>query len=83
MGRYIKLSNFQVQIVQWSPGENYVITFSRVEPQTPRDTAKLILNVFEVKTGRKLRNFELSPNEIVSGIAPWPIFKWAGGGDDK
>ena len=77
----------QVQLIQFSPEENYLVTFSSVEPSNPRDPTTLILNIFDVKTGAKLRNFQVTPEDVFihpGGLATnWPIFKWAGGCDDK
>lgn len=77
----------QVKFIQFSPGEKYLVTFSSIEPTNPRDTLQLILNIFEVKTGRLLRNFQLTPEDLPAhpgGLThSWPFFKWAGGCDDK
>ena len=77
----------QVKFIQFSPAEKYLVTFSSVEPTNPRDTLQLILNIFDVKTGKRLRNFQLTPEDLPahpSGLAhSWPFFKWAGGCDDK
>lgn len=74
-------------LVHFSPGERYLVTFSSVEPTNPRDTTAIILNIFDVKTGAKLRNFQLTPEDVFlhpGGLATnWPFFKWAGGCDDK
>ena len=75
-----------MQGIQFSPGEKYLITFSSVEPQGPRDTLQLIFNVFDVKTGKKLRNFQLTPEDVHQPVGSHPnapIFKWAGGCDDR
>jgi len=77
---------YQVQGIQFSPGEKYLITFSSVEPVGPRDTLQLIFNVFDVKTGKKLRNFQFTPEDVHTPTGSHlsaPIFKWAGGCQDK
>ena len=76
-----------MQLIQFSPEEKYLVTFSSVEPSNPRDPTTLILNIFDVKTGAKLRNFQVTPEDVFihpGGLATnWPIFKWAGGCNDK
>ncbi|MCO5615166.1 hypothetical protein L7F22_069455 [Adiantum nelumboides] len=59
------------------------------EPSNPRDTQKVILNVFDVRTGKALREFKGTADDYatggvggVSGVS-WPVFRWAGGKDDK
>lgn len=80
-------SFLQVSLIQFSPNERYLVTFSSVEPTNPRESTTLILNIFDLKSGAKLRNFQLSPEEVFihpGGLATnWPIFKWGGGCNDK
>ena len=69
----------------FSPNERYLVTHSLVEPATPQDKATMVLNLFDVRLGRCLRNFTGPADEFAVGAAAgaWPIFKWAGHADDK
>lgn len=75
-----------VQLVDFSPCEKYLVTASTQEPSNPRDSATVLVKIFNVRAGQVARVFEgpLSDfvHEGVSGL-PWPLFKWAGGCDDK
>ena len=79
----------QVRLIEFSPCESYLITYSSMEPSNPREKAKVLLNVFDTKTGKKLRVFDNSVDEFAIGTAAgpggalrWPVFKWAGGSKD-
>lgn len=79
----------QVRLIEFSPCEQYLITYSSIEPSNPREKAKVLLNVFDTKTGKKLRAFDNSVDEFAIGTAAgpggalrWPVFKWAGGPKD-
>lgn len=76
--------------VDFSPGEKFLVTYSASEPAGPRDRATVTINVFDVRTGRKLRCFTGPADEWAVGAAGgggggpgWPLLKWAGGCDDK
>lgn len=80
----------QVRLIQFSPEENFVVTYSPVEPTNPREEAGLVLNLFDSRTGRKLRNFAGSAADYAVGAAAgpggalkWPVFQWAGGCGDR
>ena len=80
----------QVRLVDFSPNEKYLITYSSQDPSNPREKATVVFNVFDIRTGRKLRNFTGSVDEFAVGAAAgttgmlkWPVFKWAGGPHDK
>lgn len=71
-------------MIEFSPDEKYLITYSSREPSNPHEKAGLLLNVFDTHTGQKLRKFEGSIEEYAVGAAAgvdgslkWPIFKWA------
>ena len=79
-----------VQRIDFSPGEKFLVSYSATEPSGPRDRAMATVHVFDVATGARLRTFEGPADEWAVGTsaAPgggpgWPLFKWAGGGDDK
>ncbi|EMS45026.1 Eukaryotic translation initiation factor 3 subunit B [Triticum urartu] len=79
----------QLKLIDFSPGEKYLITYSSHEPSNPIDTHRVVLNIFDVRTGKVMREFKGSADDFttggnmgVSGVS-WPIFRWGGGRDDK
>ncbi|KAI4985566.1 hypothetical protein ZWY2020_018196 [Hordeum vulgare] len=90
--KFVRLMRFahpQVKLIDFSPGEKYLITYSSQEPSNPRDTHRVLLNIFDVRTGKVMRDFKGSADDFttggnmgVSGVS-WPIFRWGGGRDDK
>ncbi|KNA13142.1 hypothetical protein SOVF_119450 [Spinacia oleracea] len=78
-----------VKFIDFSPGENFLVTYSSHEPSNPRDTHRVVINIFDVRTGKVRRDFKGSADEFAVGGTGgltgvnWPIFKWAGGKDDK
>ena len=80
----------QLRLIDFSPEDRFMATFSPVEPANPREKAGLVLNLFDTRTGRKLRAFEGSADDFAVGAAAdptgalrWPVFKWAGGCGDR
>ena len=41
----------QVRLVDFSPNERYLISYSSQDPSNPREKATVIFNVFDLKTG--------------------------------
>lgn len=87
--RLMRFAHPQVKLIDFSPGENFLVTYSSHEPSNPRDTQRVTLNIFEVRTGKVLREFKGSADDFatggtggVAGVS-WPVFRWAGGRDDK
>ncbi|CAM8982841.1 unnamed protein product [Rhodiola kirilowii] len=87
--RLMRYAHPQVKFIDFSNGENYLVTYSSHEPSNPRDTHRVVLNIFDVRTGKLMRDFKGSADEFavggsggVAGVA-WPVFKWGGGRDDK
>lgn len=87
--RLARFAHPGVQRVDISPGERFLITFSAADPAGPRDRASILLNVFDIRSGRKLRTFEGPADEWAVGSASlpggglaWPLLKWSGGGGD-
>eukprot|EP00884_Botryococcus_braunii_P018580 jgi/Botrbrau1/5405/Bobra.182_1s0009.1 len=90
---FVRIHRFNhpnVRLVDFSPNEKYLVTYSPVEATNPHEKAGVVLNIFEVRSGKKLRNFTGSMEEYAvgsqagpGGLPVWPIFKWAGGCDDK
>lgn len=74
----------QVRLVEFSPDEKCIISYSSREPSNPNEKAGLLLNVYDCATGQRLRSFEGSIDDYAVGSAAtsdgslkWPIFKWA------
>lgn len=62
--RLNRLSHAGVQHIQFSPGEHYLLTCSVHEPSRKGDAAKCFICCFDVRSGRKLRTFEGSPDDF-------------------
>lgn len=76
--------------MSFSPNERYLVTYSLVEAASPTDKATMNFNVFDVRSGRKLRAFTGTADDFatgaaagIGGILGWPIFKWAGDSEDR
>lgn len=95
--RVARMAHPGVQFVDFSPGERYVATSHVQEPSNPREQTSVTVAFFDVRSGRKLRAFTGGLDDFMlpgSGSAPggpgggrgglvWPVFKWAGGGEDR
>eukprot|EP00850_Spirogloea_muscicola_P016935 SM000141S00879 [mRNA] locus=s141:121775:136794:- [translate_table: standard] len=87
--RLMRYAHPQVRLLDFSPGERYMVTYSSHEPANPRDTQKVTLNIFDVRSGKNLREFKGSADDFATGGTggaagvPWPVFRWAGGKEDK
>lgn len=74
-----------VQLLDFSPREEYLVTFSTQKPTNPRDSQSVTLKVWDVRSGRSapLRTFEGPAQDYYDvasgGDIQWPIFKWSGG----
>ncbi|KAJ4815010.1 Eukaryotic translation initiation factor 3 subunit B [Rhynchospora pubera] len=79
----------QVKHIDFSPGERFLVTYSSQEPSNPRDTHRVVLNIFDLRTGKLMRDFKGSVDDFTTGGSgglcgiSWPIFKWGGGKEDK
>ncbi|EGF78107.1 hypothetical protein BATDEDRAFT_17457 [Batrachochytrium dendrobatidis JAM81] len=84
-----KLCRFEhpnVKMLEFSPNEKYVVTWSHEPFKTPENAFQHFI-VWDVSTGRQLRTFGnegtgINPNEPRSGPATtikidWPVFKWS------
>ncbi|CAM6084442.1 unnamed protein product [Calypogeia fissa] len=87
--RLMRYIHPQVKLIDFSPGEKYMVTYSSHEPSNPRDTQRVTLNIFDVRSGKVLREFKGSADDFatggtggVAGVS-WPVFRWAGGREDK
>ncbi|CAI9103409.1 OLC1v1001878C1 [Oldenlandia corymbosa var. corymbosa] len=85
--RLMRYAHPQVQLIDFSPGERFLVTFSRQASTNPRDTDRVVLNIFDVRTGKLMRDFKGSADEFggVGGATgvPWPVFRWSGDKEDK
>ncbi|GFY90394.1 eukaryotic translation initiation factor 3B-2 [Actinidia rufa] len=85
----MRYAHSQVKLIDFSPGERFLVTYSSHEPSNPRDTHRVVLNIFDVKTGKVMRDFKGNADEFVVGGTggvtgvSWPVFRWGGGKDDK
>lgn len=61
------LSLAGVRLIEFSPNEKYMITYSAQDPVHARDSAQVTLTVFDVRSGRKLRVFEGPAEEFAIG----------------
>ncbi|KAI3676754.1 hypothetical protein L1987_86370 [Smallanthus sonchifolius] len=79
----------QVKLLDFSPGEKYLVTCSSHEPSNPGETHRVVLNIFDVRTGKVTRGFKGSADAFAIGGTggftgvSWPVFKWGGGKEDK
>ncbi|PIA45848.1 hypothetical protein AQUCO_01600232v1 [Aquilegia coerulea] len=87
--RLMRYAHPEVKLIDFSPGEKFLVTYSNHEPSNPRESLKVVLNIFDVRTGKVMRDFKGNADEFaaggtggVSGIS-WPVFRWGGGKEDK
>ncbi|WOH14507.1 hypothetical protein DCAR_0934026 [Daucus carota subsp. sativus] len=87
--RLMRYAHPQVKLIDFSPGEKYLVTYSSHEPSNPRDSHRVVLNIFDVRTGKIMRDFKGSADDFAIGGTggfagvSWPVFRWSGGKDDK
>jgi len=84
--RLLRFNHPGVQLLDFSPCENYMMTCSTIESQT-REPAKVLVKVFEMRAGTLVREFKGAITEFTmegdrAGLN-WPVFKWGGGEGDK
>ncbi|XP_065850558.1 eukaryotic translation initiation factor 3 subunit B-like [Euphorbia lathyris] len=82
--RLMRYAHPQVKLIDFSPGEKYLVTYSSHEPSNPHDSNRIVINIFDVRTGKVMRDFKGSADEFsiggtggVAGVS-WPIFRWCG-----
>lgn len=83
--RLMRYGHQNVQLIEFSPAERYLMTYSSIEPANPREKVQVLLNVYDTRSGKKLRYFGGNMDEYAIGSSAgpggalrWPIFKWAG-----
>jgi len=69
-----------VRLIDFSPAEKFLVTFSSQEAANPRDTQRVTLHVFETRSGKSLRKFEGPADDFFGASAAaagmqWPIFR--------
>ena len=76
----------QARLIDFSPCEKFLISYSSQEPSNPREKASVVFSVFESRTGKKLRTFTGGVDDYAVGTAAtsggalsWPVFKWSQG----
>ncbi|KAF3446155.1 hypothetical protein FNV43_RR11334 [Rhamnella rubrinervis] len=57
----------QVRLIDFSPGEKYLVTYSSHEPSNPRDATRVVINIFDVRTGQVMRDFKGTPDVFAIG----------------
>lgn len=79
----MRFEHNSVTMVDFSPCENYLITFNGTEPERDDKRNPRALVVWDILTGRRKRGFLGPPRSILGpdGTIPWPIFNWSH--DDK
>ncbi|KAI7751847.1 hypothetical protein M8C21_011255 [Ambrosia artemisiifolia] len=63
----IMLFLFPVKLIDFSPGEKYLVTCSSHELSQPCDTHRVVLNIFDVRTGKVMKEFKESADEFAFG----------------
>ncbi|KAK4410947.1 Eukaryotic translation initiation factor 3 subunit B [Sesamum angolense] len=65
--RLMRYAHPQVKLIDFSPGERFLVTYSSHEPSNPRDTHRVVINIFDVRTGKVMRDFKGSADEFATG----------------
>ncbi|KJE97726.1 hypothetical protein CAOG_09132 [Capsaspora owczarzaki ATCC 30864] len=68
-GKIVRFNHPGVKLVDFSPKEDFLVTWSNEASDDPADPQSLI--VWDVRTGNKLRGFASGPK------ASWPAFRWS------
>lgn len=58
--RFAKFSHNGVQFIEFSPCERYLASGSTHDPANAREQAQVVVNFFDVRSGAKLRSFQVS-----------------------
>lgn len=59
--RLNKFGHSGVRLIDFSPAEKYLVTYSAQEPTNQRDSVTVTLHLQDVRSGRKLRTFTVRP----------------------
>jgi hypothetical protein len=84
--RAARIAHPNVSLIDISPNERYMITYSSYEAPDPREPPRCLMNIFDTRTTKLVRKFEAPIDDFAIGAAAgaqdtliWPVFKWAGG----
>lgn len=77
--RVMRFEHNNVSLVDFSPCENYLVTFNGTEPERDDKRNPRALVVWDIHTGKRKRGFLGPPRTMVGedGSIPWPIFQWS------
>lgn len=87
--RVTRFNHPGVRLIDFSPNEGYIVTYSSHDAKKAGDSPSVLLNVWDTASGRKMRTFEGTVAEFSgseNGQISWPLFQWAGteeGAQDK
>ena len=92
--RIQRFGHSKVQLIDFSPCEKYLVSYSSQESPNPREGPMAVFNVSDLKSGQTLRSFKGKLSDFmvaggehkapgVEGALQWPLFKWCQGNDDK
>ncbi|ORZ30314.1 eukaryotic translation initiation factor eIF2A-domain-containing protein, partial [Catenaria anguillulae PL171] len=87
MDRLQRFHHPGVRFIDFSPLESYLVTFSpeplpavaagdTSKPWGPESAGHHVC-IWNIRTGRVLRSFALTSEEIATKNVPWPLFKWS------
>ncbi|RZC15215.1 Eukaryotic translation initiation factor 3 subunit B, partial [Glycine soja] len=72
---------YSVKLIDFSPGEKYLVTYISHEPSNPRDANRVVINIFDVRTGKVMRDLGSADDFAVGGAGgvtgvSWSVFKY-------
>lgn len=75
----MRFEHSNVSLIDFSPCENYLITFNGTEPERDDKRNPRALIIWDIMTGKKKRGFMGPPRSMIGpdGTIPWPIFQWS------
>ena len=73
--RFAKFSHNGVQFIEFSPCERYLASGSTHDPANAREQAQVVVNFFDVRSGAKLRSFQVSLYHVCISISVFPYFR--------
>lgn len=75
----MRFEHNNVSLIDFSPCENYLITFNGTEPERDDKRNPRAIIIWDVLTGKKKRGFLGPPRSMIGpdGSIPWPIFLWS------
>ena len=67
--RLQRFAHPNLRLIDYSTNEKYLMTYSSQEPAHPRDSVTVCFNIFDTRSGRKLRVFEGNADEYAVGTS--------------